>query len=340
MSKGNFAWGSEETKFFVELTPEKILSVFERETGLKCTGRFLQLNSMENRVYDLEIELDVPTKNKSDSFRIVKFYRPGRWSKEQILEEHQFIFDLLEYDIPVVAPEKNKIGESLFKLDDKELYFCFYKKVGGRSPDELSSEQLLQVGRLLARMHNVGEVKYYEHRLELNVETYGDQALNYLLENEKLPEEIEAEYEDLVSEALDLSEPLFEDFNFIRTHGDCHLGNLLWGDEGPFWVDFDDTVMAPAVQDIWLVVQGRDDYALRDRNLLVEAYQEMRPFDRQELNLIEPLRTLRVVHFHAWIAKRWQDGAFERAFPDFGTKKYWLEQITFLREQVDLIKLL
>ena len=337
MSSNTFAWGSEETKFFVELTPEKILSAVESVIGKRSTGRCLQLASMENRVYDIEVDEEDPKTKKPQSV-IVKFYRPGRWSREQIADEHQFLFDLLDYDIPAVAPLKNEAGVSLHELEGVSIFFSVFPKVGGRSPDELDIGQLKQVGRLLARMHSVGETKEATGRINLNVETYGQSSLDFLLAEEILPEEIEEEYEDLVCDILDASEPLFEDKKTLRVHGDCHLGNLLWNDQGPFFVDFDDMVRAPAIQDVWLLVSGRDEYAIRNRDTLIEAYSSMRNFNSSELLLIEPLRSLRMIHFHAWIAKRWKDGAFPRAFPDFGSKRYWSEQMQALREQLELIE--
>ena len=321
---------------FFELTPEKILEAVE-SSGIRCTGRCLQLNSMENRVYEVEIELDEKPKNPSEKFRIVKFYRPGRWSKEQILAEHEFLADLAEYDIPVVAPISFPDGTTLTKLPDIDIFFSCFPKVGGRIPDELSDRQLNQVGRLLARLHNVGKTKEAESRLQICPEVYGYQNLDYLLDNGIVPKHLENDYAYFVEEICEISEPWFEDAEVQRVHGDCHLGNFLWSDYGFSIVDFDDMVRGPKVQDIWLLIPGRDDYAKQKMNILLLAYQEMNDFDRSTLRLIEPLRALRMVHFSAWIAKRWNDPAFERTFPEFGTDKYWYEQVQDLRDQLALI---
>ena len=333
-SAGSFSWGEEETRFFFNLTPDKILNAVEK-TGVSCTGRVFQLNSMENRVYDLELNSDSDPSGTTSC--ITKFYRPGRWNFQQISEEHQFLFDLIEYDIPVVAPTRNESGDSIFKLDDLDIYFSIFPKVGGRNPNELSAEQLGIVGRLLARLHNVGATKEASSRIELSPENYGYQSLDFLLDTEALPANIEQEYQDLLEEICEVSWEIFEGKSIQRVHGDCHLGNLLWGDQGPFWVDFDDMCRAPCVQDIWLVVPGRDDESKKQLDILLGSYEQMRSFDYSELELIEVLRTLRIVHFNAWISKRWKDPFFPKAFPQFGTPNYWADQLSVLREQAELI---
>ncbi len=332
------AWGDKETKYFYELTPERILDAVEA-FGFRATGRCMPLNSMENRVYEVEIELEegVTVKSPSERFRIVKFYRPGRWSKEQILEEHKFLLDLVEYEIPAVAPLQIN-GETLLTIPEIQIFAAVFPKIGGRSPDELDDQQMARVGRLLARMHGVGSAGTAPHRLEINTDTYGLANLEYLLSNSHLPQDVSATYSQVVREICALSEPLFRNATNHRIHGDCHLGNLLWNDEGPFWVDFDDMLRGPAVQDLWLIIPGRDEYAIRKRDILVNAYEEMRSFDRSALQLIEPLRALRFIHFSGWIARRWDDPAFKQAFSHFGTGRYWQDQVQDLREQLDLIR--
>ena len=242
-------WGSEETKYFYELTPERILDAVET-FGFKCTGRCMALNSMENRVYDVEIEVDdeKSLRTRSERFRIVKFYRPGRWTETQIREEHQFLLDLTELEIPVVAPLQFGDGETLLKVPDCNIWAAVFPKVGGRNPDELQDDQLPLVGRLLARLHNAGATREASHRVQLCPATYGLENLQFLLDQQILPEQIEDRYADLVEEICDISEPWFAESEVQRIHGDCHLGNLLWGDAGPFWVDFDDMVRGPCVQ--------------------------------------------------------------------------------------------
>ncbi len=337
------AWGDQATQFFHELTPERILDAVERSTGLRCTGRALALNSMENRVYEIEIDLgddEGPRASRSarpDRYVIAKFYRPGRWSEAQILEEHQFLHDLAEVEIPVVTPRPFLDGKTLHKLADAPIWYAIFPKIGGRSPDELGPEQLAQVGRLLARLHNVGATREAPHRVALDPVTYGVENLRYLLDLRLVPANHADAYKKVVEALIDRMTPLFAGIPTQRVHGDCHLGNLLTGRDGMFFVDFDDMVRGPVVQDIWLLIPGRDEEAQEQIRGMLEAYETWRPFDRRQLALIEPLRALRFVHFNAWIGRRWQDPAFPRAFPHYGTDRYWGEQIEDLREQLELI---
>jgi len=332
-------WGADETKFFFELGPENILNAVEL-SGIKCTGRVLTLNSMENRVYEVEIVLPQGYRPKSPSerFRVVKFYRPGRWSREQILEEHKFLFDLEEYEIPVVAPLRFEDGSSLAKMEKIEIWFAVFPKMGGRSPDELDDNALLRVGRLLGRMHGSGRAGVANHRIKLTPQTYGLNNLAYLTSAKILPPEIESSYRSMVEEICRISTPWFEEVTPQRIHGDCHLGNLLWNDRGPFWVDFDDMLLGPPIQDLWLLIPGRTSEARDKFDILLESYEEMNRFERKSLKLIEVLRALRFIHFSAWISKRWQDPAFPRTFPLYGTQRYWQDQLQDLREQLELIR--
>ncbi len=328
-------WGDKETQFFYELSPEKILSCVDN-LGFKTTGRAMVLNSMENRVYEIEIYTDSP--NPSEHFLITKFYRPGRWSKEQIQDEHDFLLELADNEIPVIAPMIVN-GESVFLDENSGLYYCLFPKKGGRAPDEMNIDDLEILGRTLARMHSVGASKKAEHRLHISPEVYGRQNLNYLLSSKVIPSHLESTYKELVNEVCDISEPHFKEENFIRIHGDCHLGNIIRrGDASFHLIDLDDMVMGPEVQDIWLAIPGNDQYAIQDRAILLEAYETMRPFPREQLKLVESLRTLRFIHFSAWISKRWEDPAFKLHFPQFSEHHYWEIQIQDLRTQLALIK--
>lgn len=330
-------WGDATTSFFYELTPGRILDAVEVSTGLRCTGRAMALNSMENRVYEIEIELDEKPKNPSDRFVIAKFYRPGRWTREQIQEEHDFLQELADHEIPVVAPRRFHDGATIHEMKDAKVFYTVFPKLGGRSPDELTDDQLAQVGRLLARLHNVGAAKPARHRMVLSPETYGIQNLKHLVDQGILPPDVKQAYAQTVETICRITAPWFAEATNLRIHGDCHFGNLLSGRESLFFVDFDDTVTGPAAQDVWLLVPGRDEYAKRQLGVMLDAYETMRPFDRRTLRLIEPLRALRFVHFAAWIGRRWQDPAFPRAFPHFGTAKYWSDQLQDLREQLALV---
>jgi len=329
------AWGDDQTRFFFELTPDRVLAAVEA-SGFLCTGRCMALNSFENRVYD--VELEVP--DQPNIRRVVKFYRPGRWSKNQILEEHQFLKDLRTEEIPAIAPLPFPEGETLMPTEVGEIWYSVFPKVGGRAPDELTDDQLRRIGRLLARIHNVGAREKASHRVEINGMTYGLSNLKYLLAHHWVPLEFQVRYQQLVekiSENADIQLARLSGNQIHRIHGDCHLGNLLWNQEGPFFLDFDDMLVGPAVQDIWLLVPGRDGEAVRQREVFLEGYEEMRSFDRLTLKLIEPLRALRYVHYAAWIARRWDDPAFPQAFPQFGTHRYWADQTADLEEQCALI---
>jgi Ser/Thr protein kinase RdoA (MazF antagonist) len=334
-------WGSEATEYFFNLTPDAILDAFEKSTGFRATGRAMALGSMENRVYEIEIERDIPATSSADNFIIAKFYRPGRWSLEQILEEHQFLDDLAQAEIPVTPAMPFLDGKTAHSLevDGKPyLHYAVFKKVGGRSPDELSDADLEQVGRLLGRLHRVGAAKEAKCRIKLDEKIYGLSNLAYLIKSKAIPPDIEGSYRDVVSEICQIAEPLFARAKTQRIHGDCHFGNLLYGREGFFWVDFDDMVQGPPVQDLWLMLPGRDEYARRQLRILLNHYQTMNEFDESTLSLIEPLRALRFVHFSAWIHKRWQDQSFQNAFPHFTSHGYFAEQLSDLKEQLSLIK--
>lgn len=333
------------TEFFFELTPDRVLEAVEA-SGFRCTGRCAVLNSFENRVYEVELDEDSVNEQggRLDRFarrKVVKFYRPGRWSQEQILEEHQFLEDLKAAEIPAVAPERFPDGKTLHQARESGIWYAVFPKVGGRAPDELSDEQALRLGRLLARVHSVGVTRPAPHRILLDPTTYGRNNLEALLKGNWIPAELRARYQMAVEKICDLADPWFQQCFAKqaphRIHGDCHFGNLLWSEAGPFFLDFDDMLRGPAVQDIWLLIRGRDEEALRQRELLLAGYEEMRHFDRTQLRLVEVLRALRIVHYSAWVARRWDDPAFPAAFPEFGSYRYWAEETESLVEQLRLV---
>ena len=338
MTETKTPWGGSTLHFF-SLTPEHILDAVET-AGYRCTGRCLALNSMENRVYEVEIELPENHKVRSpaERFVIVKFYRPGRWSRAQIQDEHDFLFNLQEADIPVVCPVVTNQKDSIFDDQRLKLLYAIFPKIGGRSPDELSESQCEQVGRLLARMHSIGALRDAKNRIRLCPETYGINNLTWLHGSGLIPASYVGRYGRAVEKICEISEPWFAATEAIRIHGDCHLGNLIWGHDGPFWVDFDDMVTGPAVQDLWLMLPGRDSLTQERFRRMLHAYELMRPFDHRSLRLIEPLRALRFVHFAAWIGKRWDDPSFPRAFPQFGSDRWWAEQTRDLEEQLRIIQ--
>jgi Ser/Thr protein kinase RdoA (MazF antagonist) len=324
---------------FYSVSPETILRAVE-SLGVRCTGRVLQLNSLENRVYEVEIDLPLSheVKSPSERFRVVKFYRPGRWSEEQIKEEHQYLLDLVAEEVPVIAPLVFPGGGTVGVVPENGIKFAVFPKQGGRNPDEFTPEQLEIVGRLLARLHMVGAQRPAPNRLKLDPETYVISNFQYLLQHNHVPKDLINPFQRAIDEIVELSRPLFEGVKYQRIHGDCHFGNVLWGSQGVFLVDFDDMVTGPCVQDIWLLLPGRDDYTKEQREILLDAYEELREFDRRSMRLIEVLRTFRYIHFSAWIARRWEDPAFKPVFRTFGTLEYWREQLTDLYQQLDYIR--
>jgi Ser/Thr protein kinase RdoA (MazF antagonist) len=308
---------------FHNLTPEHVFSAVETG-GRKCTGRFSILNSFENRVYLLEVE---------DGRHVVgKFYRPGRWSRETILEEHSFLEELEAEDIPATAPIKLDGGGTLGEING--ILYALFPRVRGRVPQELDDDQVRILGRLLARLHNVGARKKAPLRLTLDTDTYGRRNLDYLLSNDLIPAETREGYAATVNALLERIRFHFEGVPVLRIHGDCHPGNLVWTSGGPAFLDFDDMVNGPAVQDVWMLIPSYDDEGKRQRLVMVEAYRQFRDFSQEWLRLVEPLRALRYINYATWIARRWQDPAFPRTFTWFGTPQYWSREIIDLREQI------
>jgi Ser/Thr protein kinase RdoA (MazF antagonist) len=320
---------NEATEFFYALTPERVLDAVE-VGGRKCTGRFIVLNSYENRVYQLELD--------DGTFVVAKFYRPGRWSRDQILDEHEFIWDLDDAEIPMASPIELTPDETIGKLAN--IHFSVFPRIGGRAPDEMDDAQLERIGGLLARIHSVGRTDVAEHRCELTPRTYGHDDLALILDGGHLLPSHRPRYEEVARELLDAITPIFEPFldSWQRIHGDAHLGNVLRTPAGFLFLDFDDMVMGPPVQDLWMLWGGRDAWATRRRDILLAGYESMADFDRSSLRLVEPLRALRYIHYTAWLAKRWEDPAFKIAFPDFGTEAYWTTRTGDLAEQLRLIR--
>lgn len=296
--------------------------------GRRATGYALALNSLENRVYEVELE---------DGERLVaKFYRPGRWSREAILAEHAYLRELEDAEVPVVPPMDLGDGLTLREspADGGGLLYAVFPKVRGRVPDELSDDSLQQLGRLVARLHNVGGTRTAPERPVLDPESYGTASLRVLLSGDWVPDELRPRVKRAAEGIVAACTRVWPQSKPIRLHGDCHLGNLLQGSAGNFFfVDFDDFLAGPPVQDLWLMAPGRDDEAIAQRALLAESYSEMRAFDLQTLKLVEPLRALRILRYAAWIAQRWSDPAFQRTFPQFTEHSYWQREVQELEEQ-------
>lgn len=296
------------------------------QQGYRCDCRTFALNSYENRVYQVGVEDGSPL--------IAKFYRPGRWSDEQIGEEHHFCFELAEHELPVVAPLRNSAGESLFHYDG--FRFALYPRQGGHAPEFDNLENLLSLGRCLGRMHALGAVRPFLHRPRLDSQSFGHASVA-LIRERFMPIEYQASYSALTHDLLQAIAEIVAGesaVRYLRTHGDCHAGNILWRDAAPHFVDFDDARMAPAVQDLWMMLSG--DRARQSAQLaeLVNGYREFYDFHPRELRLIEVLRTLRMLHYSAWVASRWDDPIFPATFSWFNTPRYWGEHILELREQL------
>jgi Ser/Thr protein kinase RdoA (MazF antagonist) len=308
------------TDLFLSLTPERVLAAVEAG-GLRCNAVCYPLNSFENRVYEVELE---------DRTRVVaKFYRPGRWSEEQILEEHQFLADLAAEELPICTMREFPGGGTLRRIDS--IFYCLADRRGGRAPDELDEAATRRLGMLVGRLHNVGAQRPAEHRLRLSPDPYIRDNVDWLAEHDVLPRALRNRYFDAAFAIADILEKQLEGVPVHRIHGDLHLGNLLFRDGALRVLDFDDMAVGPAVQDVWLALPGRDRFALRRREIFLEGYEQFRLFDRSTLRMIETLRGLRLVHYATWIARRWHDPAFPAAWPQFGTAEYWE------RETIDLV---
>lgn len=309
---------------YCALSPDQVLNALD-SFGYQCDGRLLALNSFENRVYQVGLE--------EGGLVVAKFYRPNRWTDEAILEEHEFSLELAELEVPVVPPIAFS-GETLLHFDDFRL--SVFESRGGRAPDLENLDQLEQMGRFMGRIHLLGRQKAFVHRPTLNVDTFGQSARDYVLDNGFMPDSLLVAYDTLTEQLISDIRLCYQrsgEVGLVRTHGDAHPGNILWTDSGPHFVDFDDARMAPAIQDLWMFLSGSRADMTAGLDALLEGYTQFSDFNPLELHLVEALRTLRLIHYYAWLAKRWDDPAFHHAFPWFNTQNCWEEHILSLREQ-------
>jgi len=314
---------------YAALTPDAALNAIDealQPAGLRTSGALLALNSYENRVFQVGID-DAPP-------LVAKFYRPGRWSDAAIAEEHAFLAELAQREVPVVAPMEAG-GRTLHHVGGFRL--ALFPRRGGRAPELSDPSVRTRLGRFLGRIHAVGATQAYRDRGALDLDTYGIEPFRWLMQHETVPPESRTVWSGLVEHALAGVRACWQragGFRSLRLHGDCHEGNVLWTDAGPHFVDFDDSRMGPAVQDLWMLLSGDRQEQQRQLGDLLDGYEDFADFDRAELQLVEALRTLRLIHYSAWIARRWSDPAFPAAFPWFETPRYWEQRILELREQI------
>ncbi|PWF42448.1 serine/threonine protein kinase [Massilia glaciei] len=313
---------------FAALGPDRVLDALD-SVGLRGDGRLLALNSYENRVYQVGMEDGPPV--------VVKFYRPERWSGAAILEEHAFVEELTEREVPVV-PALTLGGATLHGFDG--FKFAVFPRRGGRAPELQDPKTLEWVGRFIGRIHAVGALKGYAERPALTPQSFGHASRDYLLANDFIPRELLPAYTSVVEQALAGVDHCYARAGAtaqLRLHGDCHAGNVLWTPDGPHFVDFDDSRTGPAVQDLWMLLSGERPDMVRQMGDILAGYEDFSDFDPRQLYLVEALRTLRLIHYSAWLARRWDDPAFPAAFPWFNTQRYWQDRILELREQVALM---
>lgn len=328
MDKHSFAPSAAPQHPFSRLDPDRVLDAVE-SVGLRGDGRLLALNSYENRVYQVGREEGAPV--------VVKFYRPGRWTAAQILEEHQFVAELAEREVPVV-PARVLDGRTLHEFD--HFLFAVFPSRGGRAPELGDPNTLEWIGRFIGRIHSLGQTEAYSTRPEINPDTFGRVPRDYLLEHGFIPSELRETWTSVVNQALDGVARCYERAGrlpLLRLHGDCHGGNIMWTTDGPHFVDFDDSRMGPAVQDLWMLLSGERQEMVRQMSDVLAGYEDFCDFDPRQLYLVEALRTLRLIHYAGWLAMRWDDPAFPAAFPWFNTQRYWQDRILELREQVALM---
>lgn len=310
---------------FLELGPDQVLNCVEKAYGARLNNLFRPLNSYINRVFELETE--------AGERLIGKFYRPGRWSAAAIADEHRFLLELKEQELPVIAPMVLADGATTGTCGDNFI-FALFPKCGGRSVDEFTDEQWIQLGRLIGRVHMVGEVHRAEHRIIMDPRQSTAKQLEYLLGTAKMDQDLKGRFEHVISGIIDDIAPLFAKTPPIRIHGDCHFANIIHRpDENFYIIDFDDMAMGPPVQDIWMILPGPPEDSFVELDLFLEGYEAFRLFDRRSLQLIEPLRAMRFIHYMAWCVHQVEADGYTRVMDDFGSREYWQNELNDLEDQ-------
>ncbi len=313
---------------FQSLLPDTVLTQVENSLGIRCSNICRPLNSYINRVYELEDE-------KGEGL-IVKFYRPGRWSEEALKDEHDFLMELAEQEVPVVAPLRLQDGRTLGRYE--KIPFAVFPKRGGRSFDEYSDDQWLELGHLIGRTHVVGAMHLPKDRITMAPQISTRKQVDYILQANFIDSDLAAEFQRLTGMIIDHIAPLFSAVEMIRIHGDCHFSNLIYRPGESFYIiDFDDMAVGPPVQDFWMLLPHYMEKSLVEIDLFLEGYETFRSFDRRTLRLIEPLRAMRYIHYTAWCAHQVKEDGISRVMPDFGTRHYWMREIKDLTEQLDRI---
>jgi len=324
---------------YAGLTPDVVLNALE-SCGLRGDGRLIALNSYENRVYQVWLEEPSPLGSSSvyGVSVVAKFYRPARWTTAAILEEHLFVAELAEREIPAVPPLVLN-GKTLNEFEG--FRFAVTPRLSGRSPELDNLDTLTWMGRFIGRIHAIGALRPFVERPTLDIQSFGVEPREFLLVNHFVPPDLLPAWESVSALALDGVREIFAGAGHINTqrlHGDCHASNVLWNDGGPHFVDFDDCRMGPAVQDLWMLLSGDREAMGQQLRAIISGYEDFCEFDDNELQLIEALRTLRLLHYSGWIARRWNDPAFPAAFPWFNTQRYWQDRVLELREQISAMQ--
>jgi Ser/Thr protein kinase RdoA (MazF antagonist) len=314
---------------FSALTPETIIDLGEKELNVPMTALCRSYNSYINRVYELA--------RKDGSGVVAKFYRPGRWSKEALQDEHDFLIELASADIPVIAPLKLRDDKTLGEFEG--IHFAIFPKKGGRNTDEFLEEEWLEIGRLIGRVHAVGEKRSPRDRVTLTPGLSTKEHIEFIAKGAFIPKDLTAKFRDTASALIELISPLFKNKPLIRIHGDCHFANIIYRPGESFYlIDFDDMAVGTPVQDVWMLLPGYVKNSRHELALFIEGYETFRDFNRSDLILIEPLRAMRYIHFAAWCARQVADGGFTNLAPGWGTKTYWQTEISDLEKQIELIR--